>query len=142
MSSDLYSINTELMEMQRLIGSYQLQISNKRENINRLENALTELELIRDDFGETEDECSKPAFTSKTFHGNQAKNVTSLKNEQLKYSFTMIPGEQITKAAEKIREKIKLLQEEIGSLQSNISSCESQKQTLNDRKEEVKNQDE
>lgn len=142
MSSDLYSVNTELMEMQRLIGSYQLQITNKRREINHLENALTELERTKGDFGERGGECSKPVFTTKTFHGGQAKDVTSLKKEQLRPSFAMIPDEQITRAAEEMREQIRLLQGEIGNLENSISSCESRKQTLNDRKEELKKQDE
>ncbi|MBP1970606.1 prefoldin subunit 5 [Virgibacillus natechei] len=139
MSTDLYSINTELKEVKRLVGSYQFQISNKREDLDRLERALTELELTKGDYYETEDECSKPEFTPKTFHGDQAKGLTSLKEEELRPSFALISEEQITKAVEKIREQIKLLQEQIGNLGSSITSLESQQRSLNARKQEVKN---
>src|SRR5690625_563060 len=116
MSTDLYSIKTELLEVQRLIGSYQLQISQKRENLDRLEKAMTKLELAKSDFCDAEEGCSKPEFTPKSFHGDQAKGVTSLKVEELRPSFAMISEEQITRIAEKIREQIRLLQEQIGSL--------------------------
>lgn len=140
MSSDLYSINTQLMGVQRLMGSYQLQISKKREEISRLEKAVTDLELTKTDFYETENVCSKPEFTSKSFHGDHAKDVTSLRNDELRPYFASIPDEQITKATEKMKVQIKLFQEQIGNLENNITSLESQKRTLIARKQEVKSQ--
>src|SRR5690625_1742285 len=139
MSTDLYSINTKLMDVQHLMGSYQLQLSNHRENWDRLQKALTNLELTKSDFCETESTCTKPEFTPKLFHGDQSKGVTSLKDEELRPSFALITEMQITKAAEKIREQMKLLQDQIGGLQSSITSLEAQQRTLHARKEEVKN---
>jgi len=140
MSSDLYSINTELMEVQRLMGSYQWQMSNKREELDRLQKALRDLESTKSNFYEAEEVCSKPEFTSKIFHGNHAKHLTSLKEDELRPNFAFIPDNQVTKVTEKLREQIKLLQGQIGSLESDITSLESQQRTLNARKQEVKSQ--
>ena len=140
MSADLYSINSELMEVQRLIGAQSLSLAGQREKLSRLEKALRDLHNSKSDFYETEEICSKPGFAAKTFHGNHARDLTELKEGDLRKSFAYIPDHQIAAVEDKIQEKIRMIEGEMRSLESSISSLESRRSTLQVRKQEVQSQ--
>jgi septation ring formation regulator EzrA len=140
MSSDLYSINTELMEVQRLIGARSISLADRREKLSRLQKALTDLRNNKSDFYETEGICSKPEFAAKSFHGNHARDLTELKEGELRENFAYIPDHQIVAVEDKILEKIRHIEGEMGSLESSISALESRRSTLQVRKQEVQSQ--
>jgi len=140
MGSELYSINTQIMEVQRVMGSYSLQISNHRENVGRLEEASNQLNITKSDFHESEGKCAKPEFTAQVLYGSHERDLTSFRENTLKPGFSAIPDVQITGAVNQIQEKIDLLQTEIGRLESSITSLRSQESSLIARKGEVQNQ--
>lgn len=105
MSTELYSINVQIMEVQRVMGSYSMQIGNHRENIERLEEAYNQLNMVKDDFYDSEDKCTKPEFTKRSLYGSNERDLTSLREDILRPAFTSIPEVQVTGAEEKIREK-------------------------------------
>jgi chromosome segregation ATPase len=131
---------SQIMEVQRVMGSYSLQINNHRENVRRLEEALNKLNMTKSDFYESEDKCSKPEFTARVLYGSHERDLTSFRENTLKPGFSAIPDVQITGAVNQIQEQIELLQTEIGRLESSISSLRSQESNLIVRKREVQNQ--
>ncbi|MEN1966589.1 DUF5082 family protein [Lentibacillus sp. N15] len=139
MRADLYSINTELMEAQRLMGAYSLRLSDKEDDLRRLKKALTKLGNNKSDFTESKGICLEPKFTKTTLYGENADHLDTLRDDALQVSFEAIPNEQVRDAADKISERMETLQQEIASLQGSISSLETQLATLSAKKLEVEN---
>ncbi|GAB3790423.1 DUF4176 domain-containing protein [Virgibacillus kimchii] len=62
MSNNLYTINTQLMEIQRLMNYYRLNLGNKEEELSRLNEALIDLVNNKSDFKGTKWICMKPMW--------------------------------------------------------------------------------
>ncbi|HZW67284.1 MAG TPA: DUF5082 family protein [Pseudogracilibacillus sp.] len=134
---DLASINTYLSECDRRIGSLQMQIYEKEQDIEKLETAKTELALNKSDFLDYERICLDPEFSSDTLYGENANEIDDFREDVLKVTFLSIPKKQISKAEEAIEERIEELREDIESLQSDIEDQESIRDDYNKQKEEL-----
>ncbi|GIO23551.1 DUF5082 family protein [Oceanobacillus sp. J11TS1] len=136
--SESFVITNKLMMVDRSIGISKQVLSSKQDDLERLEKAHSELVEVQGDFSDVEGECSKPEFTSNNFEGENAKDVTEIREDGLKTSFIAMSEEQIKKVIEEIEEKIEQIEEGISSLESNISSMESRKEELEKKKEEAR----
>ncbi|WP_121614586.1 YwqH-like family protein [Virgibacillus halodenitrificans] len=137
---DLYSINTELMELQRLMGAANLQITEKEEELRRLKEALTKLSVCKIDFTDPKSLCLAPEFSSTTLHGDNANKLDSYRKKELQVSYNAISDEQISNAEEKISQQIEIVTQEISDLKGSVSSMQTQHTDLTNQKREVKNQ--
>jgi len=138
--ADLSSINTELMELQRFMGSDRLRLSDKEEDLKRLEKALSDLGRNKSDFTDTKEICLEPECAANSLLGDNADDLDALKEDGLQPGFVSIPNEQISAAEETISEEIEIVQQEIADLKSSIASLETQHEELTEQKQEVKNQ--
>lgn len=136
--SDLASMNTELMEIERVMGAYRLDVSNKQADIKRLNQALTKLEGNKADYQEQKSLCLEPEFTKKTLHGENEKDIEGFRTDVLEKSFTDIPENKISKVEDEIREQIEIIEKEITSLNSSITSLETDHTRVSEKKAEVK----
>lgn len=134
---DLYSINTELMEIQRVMGAYRLEMSNKEEKLRRLQQALSDLEMIKSDFLDKKELCLKPEFTSATLCGDNAKVLEMFKKHALQRSFVSIPNNEISQAERAISREIDRIKWRISSLENSISSLQTQHTNLSAEKMKV-----
>lgn len=134
---DLASINTYLRETDSRIGSAQLQISNREEELQRLKEALSDLKSNKSDFISKKVICLDPEFTAKTLHGTNANDLDEIREGQLQKSFLAIPKEQISDAIEMISDKITEVQGKITELENNISNLESRREGLLEQRAKV-----
>src|SRR5699024_11385975 len=82
--ADLSSINTELMELQRFMGSDRLRLSNKEEDLKRLEKALSDLGRNKSDFTDTKEICLEPECAANSLLGDNADDLDALKEDGLR----------------------------------------------------------
>lgn len=133
---DMTSINTELMDIQRVMGAYQLDIGEKKEKIQKLKSALSELDTIKDDLFEQKDLCEKPELTEETFYGRNADHVESHQDD-MRSRYNAIPRYQISDAEEEIENKIETLEDDITDLESSVSKLETEQKQVKKEKEKV-----
>lgn len=136
---ELATINRFLNIAQNNVTSAQLKIDEKKEELRKLESALTNLGQKKSDFIDEKSICSKPKLTSKTLNGDNADKVTDYRAETLEAHFLSIPENQISEAEEKVESKIEEVEEEIKSLGESITSEKSRITNLSNRKREVIN---
>ncbi|WP_088052492.1 YwqH-like family protein [Virgibacillus dakarensis] len=120
------AVGAQLAAIQSLISAYRLRLSEKQEELKRLQRALSELGMNKSDFIESKGICLKPEFTAKTFHGENAEDLDGFRADGLQASFVAVPNEQISAAEGKISDQIAIVEKEIASLESTISSLEAQ----------------
>lgn len=139
MNSRLASMESQLTSLESLTASYRVDLRNKEEKWQRLQEALADLADNKSDFLASNEKCLQPECTPNTLHGSNEKHLDEFREEALRTSFLAIPNEAIREAEEIIQEKMEQLQQEILSLESNISSSETQHTRLFAKKMEVKN---
>lgn len=137
---DLYSLNTELMVLQRLISADNLRLAEKKEDLKRLKEALSDLKSNKSDFTDNKEICLNPEFTSQTLHGDNEEDLDDFKESELQVVFVAIPNEQINDASGKLSYQIDTVQEEMAAIESSISSLQTQHMDLTVQKFEVENQ--
>lgn len=137
---DLASINIYLRETDSRIGSAQIQLNNREEELRRLEEALSDLESNKSDFVNKKVICLDPEFTRKTLHGTNANDLDDIREGQLQKSFLAIPEDQISNAIEIITDKITEVQERITELENTISDLESRRENLLQQRAKVENE--
>ncbi len=140
MELNLHKLNSELLELQRLIGIANLSLEEKNEELRRLNSALSQLQLNKSDFNRTKSICIEPEFTTKTLHGNNAAKIHNFRENELQVSFSAISDKDISDAENRIIEQINQIKQEIYVIESNISSMETQHTNVNRQKREVENQ--
>lgn len=139
MSSSLAGLESQLTSLGRLTASYRVDLRQKEEEWQRLQEALADLGDNKRDFFASKETCLQPECTSNTLHGSNEKQLDEFREEALRTSFLAIPNEAIKEAEETIQEKMEQLQQEIHRLENNISSSEAQHTKLFAKKMEVKN---
>lgn len=137
--SDLYSINTKLSELQRLIGASNLELGIKQEELDRLQQALIDLRKSKNSFMNSKYLCLQPRFSQFTFQGENANKLTAFKEEELQTHFIAISNDQINDAIETINDQVQILETKIEEIESNISSMEAQFKEVSEEKAEVEN---
>ncbi|CDQ38552.1 MULTISPECIES: hypothetical protein [Virgibacillus] len=140
MELNLHKLNSELLELQRLIGIANLRLEEKNEELRRLNSALSQLQLNKSDFNRTKSICIEPEFTTKTLHGNNATKIHNFRENELQVSFSAISDKDISDAENRIIVQINQIKQEIYVIESNISSMETQHTNVNRQKREVENQ--
>lgn len=138
MSSNVL-IESQLASLAGLTASYRADLHRKEEELQRLQDALTDLGDNKSDFLESKTKCLKPECTSNTLHGDNEEDLDDFREGTLRKSFLAIPNEDISDAEETIQEKIEQLKQEIKSLESTIAGLETQQSVLSAKKTEVKN---
>lgn len=119
MSSNVL-IESQLASLAGLTASYRADLHRKEEELQRLQDALTDLGDNKSDFLESKKKCLKPECTSNTLHGDNEEDLDDFREET-------------------IQEKIEQLKQEIKSLESTIAGLETQQSVLSAKKTEVKN---
>src|SRR5699024_810961 len=114
---DESSINTELMEIQRVMGAYQIDVAEKEEKIKRLKKALSRLGNIKDNLYERKELCEQPEFTRESFYGRNANHIETYR-DKIRQGFDAIPSYQISDAEESIHKKLRILEEDVTFLNS------------------------
>ncbi|RKL67265.1 hypothetical protein CR203_12215 [Salipaludibacillus neizhouensis] len=137
---DLYHINRDLMVMQGFIQSANSRLAEKREELDRLEKALTDLKENKQSFSDQKDVCLDPKFTLQTLNGKNANQLDDLKKGDVQASFVGIANEQISQAESDLSTQVTVIKGEIGSIESNISTFESKRNQLTIQRQEVLNQ--
>ena len=127
------------MQIQHSVFSANQNRDEKKEELERLKEALKALKECDTDYSDSKELCLKPKFTTKTFHGEVATDVEGFKEDELQVSYTGISDEQIGKAKAEISDQIEVIEEKISSMGENISSMESRHTSLMEKKEQVKN---
>src|SRR5690625_6036475 len=69
--SNLSSINTHLLEVERHMNAANLRLDEKKEALERLEGALTDLDYCKSGFFDNHGLCLEPEFSPKTFHRSE-----------------------------------------------------------------------
>lgn len=138
--TDVYSINTELMELQRSLSYYRLKINDKEEDLKRLEKALSDLGRNKIDFTDTKEICLEPECAANSLHGDNADDLDALKEDGLQPSFIAIPNEQIRAVEDAISEEIEIVQQEIANFKSSVGSLDTRHTELSVKKLEVEMQ--
>jgi len=137
---DLASINTYLREIDSRIGSYQMQIYEKEEQLSKLDEALMDLGNNKRDFIEKKEICIDPEFSRKTFHGENSNDIHEFRDGVMQVNFQSIPERQISDAQDAMIEKIKEIAEEIQSIQGDIETQESRREHYLAQKREVESE--
>jgi len=137
---DLYRINHDLMVIQGFIHSANSRLAEKREELYRLEKALTDLKGNKQSFKDQKDVCLDPEFTLQTLNGKNANQLDDLKKGDVQASFVGIANEQISQAESDLSTQVTAIKVEIGSIGSNISTFESKRNQLTTQRQEVLNQ--
>ncbi|WP_078577700.1 hypothetical protein [Salipaludibacillus agaradhaerens] len=136
---DLYRINRDLMVMQGAMNSANSRLAGKKEELERLEKALTDLKGNKTDFKGQKDMCLDPEFTAQTLHVKNARQLDDLKKGDIQASFVGIPNEQISQAESDLSAQVTAIKQEIGSIESNIATMESKHRQLITERQEVLN---
>lgn len=136
---ELATLNRFLNAAQNNVTSAQLKIDEKKEELRKLENALTKLGKKKNEFIDEKSICVEPKLTSKTLNGDNADEITEYREDILEAHFLSIPKNQISEAEEKIESKIEEVEEEIKSLGETISSAKSEIESISEQKREVTN---
>lgn len=140
--SDLVSITTELLEVERFMNSARFQLEEKKEELRRLEEALNKLGNSKTEFFQHYELCVEPEFTKNTLHGDNAEDLDFFKNQELLPSYVGIYYGQINNATTQIDDRIEIVQDNIADLNSSLSSLETQHEGLKKDKKEVENSNE
>ena len=117
--------SAQLAAIRGQIADAEMELEEKKEELRRLQDALSELGANKSDFISKEGICLEPEFSLKTFHGENADDFDDFREGELKVSFLAIPNEQITDAEGKISDKIAEVEAEIEALESRIASLEA-----------------
>lgn len=136
---ELVTLNSFLNAAQNNVTSAQLKIDEKKEELRKLEKALTNLGQKKSDFIDEKNICSKPKLTLKTLNGDNGEEVTDYRLETLEVHFLFIPENQISEAEEEIESKIKEVEAEIKSLGATITSEKTRITSLSNQKRVVIN---
>lgn len=138
--SSLASINTQLLEVERHMNAANLRLDEKRKKLERLGSALAKLDASKSDYFDNYGLCLEPEFSPKTFHGNNADDLDTLKSDELLVSYVALYYGQINEVKETIDDKVEELTQDIATLESSISSLETQHANLKEEKREVRTQ--
>lgn len=132
-------IGFKLIQIINKMTSARESITEKNEQKAKLEQALSELKDEKESFLEKSSDCLKPVFTAKTLAGDNANLLTDIREQQVETSFLEMANKQVSKAEEKIDEKIKEIEEEITNLEGIIQTNELKHEQLLAQERELLN---
>lgn len=95
MSSDLTIIEPQLFSLNSLAASCRSDLHKKEEELQRQQEALTDLEDNKNDFMKSKEKCMKPECTADTLQGSNEEDLYEFREEGLLKSFVTIPFENI-----------------------------------------------
>lgn len=102
----------------------------KEEQIERLKEAQADLIDIRNEFFDEIKICEEPAFSSKTFYGDNSTIYDRYRNEILKDDFKDVSNTQTMNAIAKMQEKINELSTEKNEITDDINNLISERNIL------------
>ncbi|GGB50003.1 DUF5082 domain-containing protein [Virgibacillus dakarensis] len=113
---------SSIASVQGSISSLSLQLGAKREEMERLNQASSELLDCQGDFHAKKPLCLKPELTVTTWYGELADNFDTLREDELYGSYVEISDEQLDEAISKLEAKIQEVKQEIQSLEASIAA--------------------
>ncbi|MEW9677684.1 DUF5082 family protein [Lentibacillus sp. L22] len=111
-----------IASVQGAISGLRLQLEAKREELERLNRALSELSDCQNDFHTKKPLCLKPELTATTWFGEWADDFDSIRENELQESYVEISDEQLDDAISKLEAKIQEIKLEIQSLEASIAA--------------------
>src|SRR5699024_10069831 len=127
-------LNTQIATLQASIYSMNVQLNQKREELERLKTAFSELMDYQNDFHQNELVCSKPELSRMVWYGQLASDFSSFRDDDLHSSYRIIINEQFTGAITILKEKIKEIQQAIDTLNEQVFSTQSNLNNFNEQK--------
>lgn len=121
------------------INMVEERIEDKKEELQRLEDALADLGSNKSDFLEKKKLCLEPEFTTQTFHGDNADNVDDVREDGVKVNFIAIPEDQISNAETEVSDQIDIVEQEISDLETEVATLEASLASLELTKSVVSN---
>lgn len=122
----LYFVNLQIQELERLVDVTKLRIDQKKEEIERLVQAKSELLDYQGEFQTNEFRLKEPELTTTTWHGKLASAFDSFRESDLISSYREIYQTQLNEVLSDIDEKINQLKQEISRLEDNLNSYRRQ----------------
>ncbi|MBU5465333.1 DUF5082 domain-containing protein [Virgibacillus sp. MSJ-26] len=119
------SLSMSLTAIQAQIYSAKFKLENKRKELQRLEDALSDLERNKNKFIDNYYLCREPEFTRQTLHGDNADNVNNIRENELLVNYVEIYYNQLGHAETKISDKITEVNQEITDLENRIRTLEA-----------------
>ncbi|WP_152657532.1 DUF5082 family protein [Oceanobacillus sp. CFH 90083] len=135
MDSALRTIDAALMNVQQLLGSYNLRFIDNQGKLHRLEKALMELTETKTALDTMKSAYLQPEFTSETFAGKNSNQLNDFRHDTLADSFKQLTETQMEQRIEDIQRQITIYQGEISNIKASISSFESQQKELHLKRE-------
>lgn len=121
---DVASLNS-IASVQVTIGSLRLQLEKKREELERLNQALSDLSDCQDDFHEKKHLCLEPELEKTTWYGALANDFDSLREGEVQTNYVGVYKEQIDDAIAAVEAKIEEVKQAIDSLETSITFQEA-----------------
>ena len=135
MDSALQAIDAGLMNVQQLLGSYNLSLIDKQEKLQRLEKALNELTNTKAALDAMKNDYLKPEFTTETFAGKNSNQFNDFRHGFLADSFAQFAETEMNRRIEDIQRQMDVYKSEIDHVEATISSLESQQKELRTQRE-------
>lgn len=128
---------SNIASIQGTISSLNLQLDMKREELNRLSQALSELSNCQGDFHAKKTLCLEPELTSSSWYGELASDFDSLRENDVQGSYIEISDVQMDDAISMLEAKIQEVKQEIQILESSITAQQTMLSSLYARAKEA-----
>lgn len=117
----LYAINREIAALQSSIYSFNTQIQQKRDDLERLENVRNRLMSCQQEFTRHERLCLSPELSPNTWYGQLAMNFQHVREGRLKVNYRYLMNTQLEDCLQKIAERIEMIKQAIANLAEKVS---------------------
>ncbi|RKQ34723.1 YwqH-like family protein [Oceanobacillus halophilus] len=134
--ASLFFINSQINSIHYSIHVMNQRLEQKRNDLQRLNTASTQLSNCKSEFINQKDLCLKPELMANSWHGQLANNFDTYRQSELQVSYLTLPNEQLANTISQLEDKISEIRAEIESLQSGIASHNSRLHSLYDQRRE------
>lgn len=130
----LYRINSQITSTQHHLYSLNTHLEEKRQELERLALALSNLNDDKDGFQRNERLCLAPELSANTWHGQIAQQFQGLQENEIQSGYFSISVKQLGQVIYILNEKIRETKQSIINLRMDISSQISMLNDLNEQK--------
>ncbi|CDQ41150.1 MULTISPECIES: YwqH-like family protein [Virgibacillus] len=129
----LHSINGQISRMQNSLYDLNLQLENRRRELERLALALSNLYDYKDDFKQNRKLCVTPELSPNTWHGQYASRFQQFKDNEVLANYISLYDYQLVQTIDQLNEKIREIKQSIIDIRMDLSNQRNELDHLYDK---------